>query len=146
MSSLSRNLQLEVACPACPESYAVPLDVIEESQRLLGELGPCTGMASYECPVTYFAGLVTADALARLEGAFLEFERDAVRHHARPVWAEHDPFAAAKDGDGRVAPSDRAEARTAELVGGASRRIADERTLARALERWEDEGGALGRR
>lgn len=133
MSPLSRHVQLEVPCPACPESYAVPLDVVEESHRLLDELGPCTGMASYECPATYFAGLVTTDALAGLDGALRALERDALQHGAKAVWVEPDPTTSPEDS-------------RAVGLGAVVERMADERARAKDLCCWEGEGGALGSR
>ena len=59
---------LDVTCPACACTH-VPLDVIAESQRLLDELGPCVGLASFECPVLYFAGLASPEMLAELRAA-----------------------------------------------------------------------------
>ncbi|WP_437575324.1 hypothetical protein [Sorangium sp. So ce887] len=43
-TQFAHHLSLEVSCPACPETYAVPLDVVEQSQSLLDEYGPCSGM------------------------------------------------------------------------------------------------------
>lgn len=60
MRSRPHHLDVEAACPACPEMFVVPFDVIEESRRLLAEHGPCVGMASYECPAPYFAALEPA--------------------------------------------------------------------------------------
>lgn len=59
---------LDVTCFACALTH-VPLDVIAESQRLLDELGPCVGLASFECPVLYFAGLASPETLAELRAA-----------------------------------------------------------------------------
>lgn len=65
MLALTDHEQLEVSCPSCPVSYAVALDLVEECQRLLDEVGPCTGPASYECPAPYFASLATPEEIAR---------------------------------------------------------------------------------
>ena len=43
-TQFAHHLSFEVSCPACPESYAVSLDVVEQSQSLLDEYGPCSGM------------------------------------------------------------------------------------------------------
>ena len=59
---------LDVTCPACACTH-VPLDVIVESQRLLEERGPCVGLASFECPVLFFAGLASPEMLAELRAA-----------------------------------------------------------------------------
>jgi hypothetical protein len=64
MTSTMRQLEVEVSCPDCLLSFVIPLDVIEESQRLLDERGYCTGPASFECPAPYFAALVPPDAIA----------------------------------------------------------------------------------
>jgi hypothetical protein len=133
MSPLSRHVQLEVSCPACPESYAVPLDVVEESHHLLDELGPCTGMASYECPATYFAGLLTTDAIAGLDGALQALDRDARRHGAKAVWVEPAPTTSAE----------RREDDRAVGLGAIVQKMAEERALARDLTRWEGDGGAI---
>ena len=60
-------LLVDVSCPDCSECFVVSLDIIEESQRLLEELGPCTGLASFECPAPYFASLIAPGEVARLE-------------------------------------------------------------------------------
>lgn len=39
MQALTEPIQLQVKCPTCPESYTVPLSVVEEAQRLLHEVG-----------------------------------------------------------------------------------------------------------
>jgi len=56
MRPASQHHPLAIACPACPD-VGVPLALIEACQRLLDEHGPCTGIASYECPALYFASL-----------------------------------------------------------------------------------------
>ncbi len=65
-------LLVDVACPDCSECFVVSLDIIEESQRLLDELGPCTGLASFECPAPYFASLIPPREVARLEQTALD--------------------------------------------------------------------------
>ena len=122
MTSPTQHLQLEVPCPACPESYSVSIDVVQESQRLLDEQGLCSGMASYECPAPYFASLASPEAIARLRGAVSASESDA-RHGVK------------QDGvkSGEVAtPKTARDPRVAIAVV----------TLARELGRWENEGGA----
>lgn len=68
MLAFAQPLQLDVDCPACTPLH-VPLEVIEASQRLLDELGPCVGLASFECPALYFAALVPREVLAQLHAA-----------------------------------------------------------------------------
>lgn len=85
MHSLTHHVQLEVPCPTCGESYAVSVDVVKESQRLLDEGGPCSGMASHECPAPYLASLASPEAITHLEEALVAFERDARQHGTRAV-------------------------------------------------------------
>lgn len=54
MSSRMPEIAIEVPCPTCADTYAVSLETIEESQRLLEEYGPCSAI---ECPAAYFASL-----------------------------------------------------------------------------------------
>ncbi len=65
-------LLVDVSCPDCAESFVVPLEIIEESQRLLEQLGRCTGLASFECPAPYFASLIAPGEVARLEQRALD--------------------------------------------------------------------------
>ena len=80
MTSILRHVTIEVSCPTCPDTYAVSLETIEESQRLLDEYGPCSGM---ECPAAYFASLAPPSAIARLEDAATAFEAEMRRRGAR---------------------------------------------------------------
>jgi hypothetical protein len=66
MSSAADTVLIDVACPDCADLFVVPLSVIEESQRLLADFGPCTGFASFECPVAYFAALLAPCDVSRL--------------------------------------------------------------------------------
>ncbi|MGK4007971.1 hypothetical protein WMF31_35470 [Sorangium sp. So ce1036] len=68
-TQLAHHLSLEVSCPACPETYAVPLDAVEQSQCHLDEHGPCSGMAIHECPTPYLASLAPREAIAHLHEA-----------------------------------------------------------------------------
>lgn len=76
MSSLTQQLQIDVVCPACHETYSVPLDLVEESQRLIKERGGCSAMASYECPATHLASLVSPELIGHLESTLRERERE----------------------------------------------------------------------
>lgn len=138
-TQLSRHLVLDVSCSSCAESHPVPLDLIEESQHLLDTLGPCSGMASYECPAPYFAGLAPRDAISQLRAALAAFESEVRRGGARVAWA--DP------GDDRLRCDAllRSSSVARRRAPAASDREAVE--LDRALARWDDDGGAQdGRR
>lgn len=121
MLKINQHLQLQVACPACTDSYAIPVHVVQESQDLLDEYGPCSGMASFECPASYFASLASHEAITSLEGALRAFERDALRHGTQAVWVGEDVEAAL-----HVPPLER---------------LAMVPALAPELARWENEGG-----
>ena len=79
---------IEVSCPDCTLSFETSLDVIEESQRLLDTYGYCTGLASFECPAPYFAGLAVASTRSSAlepELARWENEGGAVRVMQSPA-------------------------------------------------------------
>lgn len=128
MFSLAQNVRLEVACPDCSESYAVPLEIVAESQRLLDESGPCAGMASYECPAPYFAALVNPETIAQLKRAVRTLVRDALGHGARAVLIN--------------APTTTDSPPEAPTLDVPVKKVADAISLAKALARWENEGGA----
>lgn len=124
MFSLAQHVRLDVACPDCSESYEVPLEIVAESQRLLDELGPCSGMAGYECPAPYFAALVKPETIAQLRHAIRALECDALGHGAKAVLLE---AAAAIDPPALDAPV---------------KKVANAISLAIDVARWENEGGA----
>ena len=61
--SFEDNHEVDVHCPDCAESFVVAFEVIEDCQRMLAECGHCTGLASFECPAPFFAGLATPATL-----------------------------------------------------------------------------------
>ncbi len=124
MFSLAQHVRLEVACPECSESYEVPLDIIAESQRLLDESGPCSGLASFECPVPYFAALVSPETIAQLRCAVRTLERDALGHGAKTVRIEQET------------------ATNPPALDAPVKKVSDAISLAKDISRWENEGGA----
>lgn len=133
MLAVTRHLCLEVSCPECSETYAIPLETIEESQRLLDHDGPCSGLASFECPASYFAALAPRDAIERLEEAVHAFEDLLHRHGVRAIW----------ESGANAVPAD---PRRLLAAIAASRRAPRDPTPTVELMRWDDDGGAPGGR
>lgn len=78
-----KNIQIEVPCPVCSDTYSVSAAVVRESQRLLVE--GCPGTWTYECPPLYYATLAPAHALDHLAIALDELEEGAVRRGAKGI-------------------------------------------------------------
>lgn len=80
---------VDVECPDCADPFVVSLAIIEESQRLLEQFGPCTGLASFECPVPYFAALIAPRDVTRInqraadERELERWESEGGRVHTR---------------------------------------------------------------
>ncbi|WP_437597684.1 hypothetical protein [Sorangium sp. So ce590] len=146
-TQFAHHLSLEVSCPACPETYAVPLDVVEQSQSLLDECGPCSGMVSYECPTPYLASLAPRGAIARLHEAVRAFEEEVRGRGALAVWAGGQPDA--PDNGHHLGSIVKALLASAGLAGTAANVAAPSRSpseivaIAVELTRWDDDGGAL---
>lgn len=146
MPALTHHVSLEVSCPVCPESYRVPLHAIEESQRLLDETGPCSGMASYECPAPYLAELAPPAAISRLSRAAADFEVEVGRRGCGVLWDD-----TTADPAPPIEPA--ALEQIAEVIRRSARRARrsdfepnrDAASSTPELARWENEGGACGR-
>ncbi|WP_441291461.1 hypothetical protein ACSRUE_14250 [Sorangium sp. KYC3313] len=159
-TQFTHHLSLEVSCPACPETYAVPLDAIEQSQRFVDEYGPCSGIVSYECPTPYLASLAPRAAIARLHEAVRAFEEELRGSGARAVWADGQPDTpengprlgsimkallaspgAAAAAASRAAPSPGAAAAAASRAAP-SRPPSEVAAITVELTCWDDDGGA----
>lgn len=124
MFAVTDRIQLRVPCPICSESYTVPLSAVEQSQHLLAAIGSCSGMESYECPLPYLSALVAPESIAELRHAASAFEDSALRKGVTPVL------------EGTETPQPPLE--------DAAEAVMEARERARALARWENEGGAPG--
>jgi hypothetical protein len=64
MLNAMQELEVEVPCPVCSESYTVSVETIRESQRLIAE--GCPGTSTCDCAAHYYATLLPPEAAAQL--------------------------------------------------------------------------------
>ncbi|MCZ7679342.1 MAG: hypothetical protein M5U28_11510 [Sandaracinaceae bacterium] len=117
MPHILHQIDVEVRCVQCGESYRLPAALIAASQRMLEE--GCPGTSSHECAPAFYASLIEPVPLQALVRAWEEVQRSARAYGERVVLRERPlvdvPF-------------------QVPLVGEVD-----------PLARWEDDGGASAR-
>ncbi len=108
------HVAITVPCGVCGGEYDVPASVVAVGQNAIAPA--CPGCSDYECESRFVAGLVDRRALANLQAAWERFEASARSH-----------------GGCRV----KLVALPAQQLEGARER----RLRAKALQRWETDGG-----
>ncbi len=111
------HVAISVPCPSCSGEFNVPASVVLYGQSATTPV--CPGCSDYECESRFVATLVEPQALAELEAAWASFEASVTSHGGAGVTLVNVPIAAG--------PSlEQASARA---------------WRAKALQRWENEGG-----
>lgn len=114
MADILQQVEVEVRCVQCDESYRMPAALIAESQRMVRE--GCPGTSPHECAPAFYASLLEPVALEALVRAWERLQRSA------------------------RARGDHAVLRERPRVGVTLPLARD----TDALARWEDDGGAIG--
>ncbi len=115
--SILDHLAITVPCGVCGGDFNVPVSVVAVGQEAIAPR--CPGCSDYECEARFVAGLVDRRALADLQAAWDQFEANATSHGGRGVVLVAVPA---------VPPLGLDDAR-------------ERRLRARALQRWETDGG-----